>query len=429
VLNDSGLHIAEDLLREQSPEPTIDRLVDEYGISRDSVRKDVMSVLDHLKQEGFWDEQGRQPMIRTPELRSLFLHLTSRCNMSCGHCYATPDVREEEPGTGDQDLPAEKVIALIDQCLAAGARGITFSGGEPLCHPQIMPILRYAASRMDVQLLTNGSLIDQIWASTLADLGVRISISLDGSRPEIHDQLRGKGRFSRTMHSIELLLRAGASGRMSINTTVTRQNFHDLQGLISLAQQLSLPLIRFLPLRRVGRADEQGQGMVAPVEDYEAFFASTSRWQEQHTFQIEVSCGLSGVVLKGAGPMNDALWCPVGHNLVVDHRGDAFPCVLLMRDAFKLGNIFQQDLQQMVRSSAMAEVCDTLARRRQEIESCRPCCWRNLCQGGCMGQALEHKATVWQADHFCAYRQRAYGAAFDKICSLHRSGRAPGRGC
>ena len=73
VLNDSALHIAEDLLREQSPDPTIDRLVDEYGISRHMARKDVMSVLDHLKQEGFWGEQVRQPMIRTPELRSLFL--------------------------------------------------------------------------------------------------------------------------------------------------------------------------------------------------------------------------------------------------------------------------------------------------------------------------------------------------------------------
>ena len=66
----------------------------------------------------------------------------------------------------------------------------------------------------------------------------------------------------------------------------------------------------------------------------------------------------------------------------------------------------------------MADVCLALVERRQKIEKCAACTWRNLCQAGCMGQALDNKGTIWDTDDFCDYRKRAYKEAFDRILRI-----------
>jgi sulfatase maturation enzyme AslB (radical SAM superfamily) len=66
----------------------------------------------------------------------------------------------------------------------------------------------------------------------------------------------------------------------------------------------------------------------------------------------------------------------------------------------------------------MAGACSALNQRRRRISECAACNWRNLCQAGCMGQALDHRGTIWDRDDFCFYRQDAYRDAFDGI--LHR---------
>jgi len=63
-------------------------------------------------------------------------------------------------------------------------------------------------------------------------------------------------------------------------------------------------------------------------------------------------------------------------------------------------------------------VCRALAERRSKIQECAACTWRNLCQAGCMGLALDNKGTIWDTDDFCDYRKRAYKEAFDKILSI-----------
>ena len=77
----------------------------------------------------------------------------------------------------------------------------------------------------------------------------------------------------------------------------------------------------------------------------------------------------------------------------------------------------------------MAGACSALSQRRREITECAACHWRNLCQAGCMGQALDHRGSIWERDDFCSYRQEAYREAFD--CILRREsarGAAAGKG-
>ncbi|MFN2344062.1 MAG: radical SAM protein, partial [Desulfonatronovibrio sp.] len=71
-------------------------------------------------------------------LLSMELELSRACNLRCIYCYA-------ESGTAmENELDITEITGVVDQALELGARRIiVLGGGEPLAHPQIMPILRY----------------------------------------------------------------------------------------------------------------------------------------------------------------------------------------------------------------------------------------------------------------------------------------------
>jgi radical SAM protein with 4Fe4S-binding SPASM domain len=197
-----------------------------------------------------------------------------------------------------------------------------------------------------------------------------------------------------------------------------KQNLDDLPGIIALAERLGIPSVRFLPLRKSGRAHEQWSliGSEIKVEHSEGFYHLVFDLQRSRRYGVNISCGLSGFLLKLPDDESmDECWCPVGKKLVVDVDGSIYPCVLLMKDEFRLGNAFHQSLEEVMHSDRMVRLCRTLLERRTKIERCSGCLWQNLCQAGCMGQALDHHGTIWHTDHFCDFRKKAYKDAFDRI--------------
>ena len=59
----------------------------------------------------------------------LTLHLTNRCNLACGYCYARP---------GTDDMTAETATRAIETCLEGPGGGIIFFGGEPLLRKDLI---------------------------------------------------------------------------------------------------------------------------------------------------------------------------------------------------------------------------------------------------------------------------------------------------
>lgn len=421
VVNNTGLEIARHLDKGETIVEVARRLVRRYGISGKRAKEDVLSVSEKLAQHNLLNVKTSEPAGRSPTLKSVFFHLNSRCNLACLQCYvACPDPDSNNSST-KEDLPASLVIRLIDELVDCGGKTVTISGGEPLLHPEIKEILEYAASKVSIRLLTNGTMINREWAAFLADMDIFIQVSVDGSRREIHDAIRGKGNFDRVAKTVEYLQEAGFGERINFSTTVMKLNIHDLGGVVSLAERLGVPLVRFLPLRRVGSAQRQwdsiGSGL--STKDYERFYQYVSDLQANRRCSIEISCGLSGFLLKVPEEFSDDdTWCPVGRMLAVAANGDTFPCVVMMTNEFKLGNVFYDSLSKMIHSERMAKVCDSLANRRVKIKKCAACNWRNLCQSGCMGQALDHKGSIWDTDNFCDYRKRRYEEVFDKILKM-----------
>ena len=410
--NQTTVEIAEYLDRGTSIDEAASRLAAEYGLPVEEAMEHVRYVAEELTEKGFLN---RGPFAatptagRSPALATVYLHLTTRCNLNCPHCYVSC------PSTNDLSTPL--VFRIIDELKSSGGESVTLSGGEPLVHPEIRRILEYIGPGLKVQLLSNGTLIDKEWASFLAhEMDATVQISIDGSKSKIHDAIRGEGSFEKALKAVGFLQESGMGRKLNFAATIMQQNLHDLLEIIRLAQILDVPKVRFLPLRKVGRAREEWNALGAHVglDEYEKLFDDLYRLRDSRLPAIEIGRGLSGFLLDmDREETVDDIWCPVGRTLTLATNGDVFPCVLMMQDEFKLGNAFHSTLSELIRSDTMARTCQALSERRKRIAKCAECHWRNLCQAGCMGQALDEKETIWDTDGFCAYRKKAYANAFD----------------
>ena len=415
IVNPTAAAIVSKILEGQSVEMIAQLLANEYCIPYKQAISDVNAVYQTLLNNGFEFKKSYVPKIRAPQLKSMFLHITRRCNLQCPHCYINASHT-------DKDLPTQTILRLIDTLTASGGNNLTISGGEPLLHPGIEKILSHASSKLTVRLLTNGTKINDKMAKFLAENGIFIQISLDGSTAQIHDSIRGKGTFDQIMNAIQRLKTFGAGDRLNLCATIMQANQNDWPNMIALAEKINIPLLRFLHSREIGRAATHSSAKPLLAKEYEKFIAHITKLQSNHHQKIELTCGMSGLLLKMPEEFqNDDIWCPVGRMIVIDSNGDVFPCVLMMREEYKLGNIFSQQVDQIIQSSKMENICKLLSNRRYTIEKCRDCSFRNLCQAGCMGQALDHSNSLMMTDDFCQYRQKAYTDAFERLIQMSDS--------
>jgi len=135
----------------------------------------------------------------------LGIEVTTRCNISCSHCFARAG------NSGPSSLPLELVKEIIAEGYNVGYRHLHITGGEPLLWSNLFEALDYAfdSGYESVFLNTNGTLlIEDISQRLAAYEGLSISVSLEGSEA-IHDHLRGKGTYTRTVHGIEKALDMG----------------------------------------------------------------------------------------------------------------------------------------------------------------------------------------------------------------------------
>jgi radical SAM protein with 4Fe4S-binding SPASM domain len=112
---------------------------------------------------------------------------------------------------------------------------VTLMGGELFLRSDWLAIAeRLRSGGVDLVLFTNGWLLDRERIAQIKALEPRtVGLSLDGARPEIHDEQRGvEGSFERVWRGLEGLRKAGLA--TSVITTLTRHNLYELPALAQL---------------------------------------------------------------------------------------------------------------------------------------------------------------------------------------------------
>ena len=167
----------------------------------------------------------------------VFWNITSRCNLSCTHCY----LRSGPGRWREGELTTDEAIALIDDLAVAGVPLLLFSGGEPLVREDFWTLALHAKKRgIPAVLSTNGTLLTPDVARRLRDAGIGYAgISLDGATSATHDAFRGvPGSFDRSVQALKHCVDAGL--RCGVRFTVTKRNHSELGRLIALARSIGV---------------------------------------------------------------------------------------------------------------------------------------------------------------------------------------------
>src|SRR5277367_2758379 len=101
-----------------------------------------------------------------------------RCNLSCTYCNEYDDF--------SKPVPADLMIERLDQLAALGTTIITFSGGEPLLHPELDRLIAHVRSLGIIAgMITNGYLLTPQRVEQLNHAGLdHMQISIDNVMPD-----------------------------------------------------------------------------------------------------------------------------------------------------------------------------------------------------------------------------------------------------
>ena len=129
------------------------------------------------------------------------VEITRQCNLACVMC---PNSRISPENKGHMDIGL--FHRIIDQ-ISPFAEIIKLHWiGEPLMHPQISQMIRYARSATDNKLFlsTNASLLYGKLAKDIRTSGIdKIIISLDSSNPDSYGNIRKGGDFIKVVQNVE----------------------------------------------------------------------------------------------------------------------------------------------------------------------------------------------------------------------------------
>ncbi|HEV8320464.1 MAG TPA: radical SAM protein [Myxococcota bacterium] len=169
-----------------------------------------------------------------------FVHLTSRCNLPCMHCYQVRDGTNggHQVGYGpDMDTPT--VMRTLDQLAQMGSLMVTLTGGEALLRRDFDRIVAYARRLgFIVRLFTNGVLVDDVMADRIQKAAPHeVHISVYGVTAETHETVTcAPGSFVKTRRAVEILRARGLP--VKVKCVVMTVNFHEWRALRAWADSL-----------------------------------------------------------------------------------------------------------------------------------------------------------------------------------------------
>jgi SynChlorMet cassette radical SAM/SPASM protein ScmE len=342
--------------------------------------------------------------------------LTGRCNLTCQHCYYADEM------VARGDLPTQTWLTFFEELRDAGAMQVTLTGGEVFTRRDIWELIDgVVRNKMRFCILTNATLITDQVAARLAQFHRRIDyiqVSVDGSKPETHDALRGKDAFRRTMRGIAALKHYQLP--WTVRVTVSKLNLYDLKATMDM-------LYNDLGLQQFGANEAYPMG--AGQCNHNALEMTREERRESFRIMQEFERAHPGVARgASAGPLlmaeliekvNHAretgdfaapyrTGCFTGCNimwqsLAVLHDGTYVPCHQLPHIA--LGKIGQDALRDVWRNApGLAMLRERHSISLETDPRCAGCQYQQYCTGGCPGVAFSLTGAVNRANPRDCYR-------------------------
>ena len=180
----------------------------------------------------------------------LRISLTDKCSLRCTYCMPADGLTWL---TRAQRLDDDEIVRLASIFIDLGVRSIRLTGGEPLVHPTLVPVVSRLAAlepHPEISLTTNGISLQRS-AVSLVEAGLaRINISVDTLDRRRFAELTRRDRLDEVLAGIAAAAAAGLQP-IKINAVLVRgSNLDEAPALLAwaLAAGYELRFIEHMPL-------------------------------------------------------------------------------------------------------------------------------------------------------------------------------------
>lgn len=332
------------------------------------------------------------------------------CNIDCKYCFYL-EKEKLYPEKGKQWKMDEDTLELyVKQYIEAQdvpEVNFAWQGGEPTLmgleffKKAVALQAEYANGKTITNAFqTNGVLLDDEWATFLAENKFLVGVSIDGPQ-HMHDHYRvdkgGNPTFEKVMSGIEVLKKH----KVEFNTLTVLQSHnaqHPLE-VYNFLKSIGSQFIQFIPIvERI--AAQPGDDLLTLVDPHYEDGATVSKWSvsanQYGRFLTQV---FNEWVRKDVGQcfvqiFDVALGAWLGQNpslcifsetcgdaLIIEHNGDLYSCDHFVYPDYNLGNVHDTSIRELVATPQQrkfgTDKRDTLPKY------CRECDYRFACNGGC----------------------------------------------
>ena len=338
------------------------------------------------------------------------------CNLACRYCFY---LEKEKLYAVESDKKKLDAWAMPDDVLESFIRQhiesqdvpeiqFAWQGGEPTLlgvefFRKVVALQEQYANGKTVfnAFQTNGTLLDDEWGAFLAENGFLIGLSIDG--PEAcHDRFRvdkgGHPTFKRVMQGMEMLKKHGVE--FNTLTCVQRHNSQRPLDVYRFLRENGSGFMQFIPIvERIAEPRDDGLTLLTPDagdvdelgvaswtvrprdhgEFLAAIFDEWVRYDVGKTFVQLFDVSLEAWV--GRNPSLCVFRETCGEGMALEHNGDLYSCDHYVYPEYKLGNITETPLRELVDAPFQrkfgTDKRDTLPKY------CRECPVRFACNGEC----------------------------------------------
>jgi MoaA/NifB/PqqE/SkfB family radical SAM enzyme len=195
--------------------------------------------------------------------RNAVWELTLACNLRCRHCGSSAG--KARPN----ELSLDECLDVAGQLSDFGTELVTLSGGEPTLKPGWDKIAEaLVGGGALVNMVTNGVYHNGETAASIADRALsagmcNVGMSIDGPE-EIHETIRGKGTFAKTISAIETFTAKGM--RVGVLTTINQLNFRYLDQVRRIAMDSGATLWRLQLAKPMGEMKLNDDWVITPAQ-------------------------------------------------------------------------------------------------------------------------------------------------------------------
>lgn len=332
------------------------------------------------------------------------------CNLRCNYCFYRQKAGLFE---GKIHRMNDHVLeTLIRDAMNMGICTFSWQGGEPTImgldfFQKVVELeIKHGrpGSTVANALQTNGVLLNAKWAEFLAEYKFLVGLSIDGPKG-LHDIYRkdasGNGTHKRVMQAARVL----AEHDVAFNALVllNNANVRKPDAIYEFLIENGIDFLQFVPCIEPGGKGKPAPFSISP-EAYGDFLVHVfDRWVEDFP-SVSIRDFDDMLVRELGRPSGMCTTSPqCGSYVVIEHNGDVFACDFFVTPAWKLGNIVESPLSEIVASKKLEE----FAGQKSKLgAACSSCSFVEKCFGGCQKHRIILGGELTDPSYFChAYKR------------------------